>query len=103
MRKVTSDLTKAQRDELAALERLPDDQIDTDDIPEALDWSNSKRGVFYQPVEQQVTLCLDADVVSWFKANARDCRDYMKDINLALCDHISRVEAERDRANKIAF
>ena len=103
MRKVNSDLTKAQRDELAALERLPDDQIDTDDIPEALDWSNSKRGVFYRPVEQRVTLRLDADVVSWFKANARDGRDYKKEINLALCEYISRVETERDRADKIAF
>ena len=89
MRKAHSDLTKSQRDELSALDRLSDDQIDTDDIPEALDWSNSKRGVFYRPVERQVTLQLDEDIVSWFKANTRDGHDYKKDINLALCEYVS--------------
>lgn len=101
MKKVSSDLTQAQRDELAALERLPDDQIDTDDIPEALDWSNSRRGVFYRPVEQKVTLHLDVDVVSWFKANVQEGCDYRKDINLALCEYISRVETKRSEAAKI--
>lgn len=101
MRKVISDLTKEQRNELAALERLSDDQIDTDDIPEALDWSNSKRGVFYRPVEQKVTLLLDVDVLSWFKANVQDGRDYRKDINLAPCEYISRVEAKRAGTDKV--
>ena len=54
-------LTKDQEAELEALEGLPDDQVDTTDIPEILDWSEAKRGVFYRPVKQQVTLRLDAD------------------------------------------
>ena len=40
-------LTDEQRAEIEALERLPDDQIDTTDIPELLDWSDARRGVFY--------------------------------------------------------
>lgn len=101
MRKVNSDLTQAQREQLAALERLRDDQIDTTDIPETLDWSGARRGVFYQPVEQKVTLRLDVDVVSWFKANVQDGCDYRKDINLALCEYISGVETKRAEAAKI--
>ena len=30
------------------MEKLPDDQVDTTDIPEMLDWSDAKRGVFYR-------------------------------------------------------
>ena len=56
---------------LKALEELPDDRIDTSDIPEVLDWTNARRGVFYRPVKQQITLCLDADLVAWFKARGQ--------------------------------
>ena len=48
MRKVISDLTPEQRQELAALAALTDDQIDTTDAPEVRDWSQAKRGVFYR-------------------------------------------------------
>ena len=101
MRKVNSDLTQAQREQLAAVERLPDDQIDTTDIPETLDWSGARRGVFYRPVEERITLRLDADVVSWFKANVQDGHDYRKDINLALCEYISRVGTKRTETDKV--
>ena len=46
-------LTDEQRAELDALEALPDDQIDTSDIPETLDWSGAKRGLFYRGVKRQ--------------------------------------------------
>lgn len=49
MRKGMSDLTPRQRDQILALESLPDDQIDMTDIPETLDWSNAVRGMFYRP------------------------------------------------------
>lgn len=38
--------------ELAALREMPDDQIDTSDIPEQTDWSGAERGKF----TRQVTL-----------------------------------------------
>lgn len=44
-----SDITKEMRDEIEALKALPDDQINTDDMPEVLDWSGARRGVFYRP------------------------------------------------------
>ena len=58
-KKVSEALTPAQRAELESLARLPDDAIDMSDAPEVLDWSSAKRGVFYRPVKQQLTLRLD--------------------------------------------
>lgn len=94
MQKDTSDLTAAQRAELDALEAMPDDQIDTSDIPETLDWSGAKRGLFYRPVKQQITLRLDADVVAWFKQQAPGGRGYQTDINRALRSHVEQAERQ---------
>ena len=62
-------LTARQKRELAAITALPDDQIDTSDIPELPpnSWKNAVRGRFYRPVKQAVSLRLDADVVAWLK------------------------------------
>ena len=62
-------LTAKQKRELAAIAALPDEQIDTSDIPELPPsaWKNAVRGRFYRPVKQAVSLRLDADVVAWLK------------------------------------
>jgi uncharacterized protein (DUF4415 family) len=62
-------LTAKQKRELAAIAALPDDQIDTSDIPELPPsaWKNAVRGRFYRPVKQAVSLRLDSDVVAWLK------------------------------------
>lgn len=93
MKKGRSDLTEEQWAELLALENLPDDQIDTASIPEVVDWQGARRGVFYRPVKRQVTLRLDADVLTWFKTHAQGGRGYQTDINRALRDHVQRQEA----------
>ena len=77
--------------QIKALGALPDDQIDTTDAPEILDWSDARRGVFYRPVKRQITLRLDADIIAWFKANALDGRGYQTDINGALREHVQRT------------
>ena len=92
MKKETIKLTNEQKAELKALDEMPDDEIDTTDVPELLDWSDARRGVFYRPVKQQITLRLDADVVTWFKAKAQGGRGYQTDINRALRDHVQRSE-----------
>ena len=56
MEKSTDRLTGDQQEEIAALEQLPDDQIDTNEVPEIPDWSTAKRGALYRPVKQQITL-----------------------------------------------
>ena len=62
-------LTPQQKRELAALAALPDDQIDTSDIPELPPsaWKNAIRGRFYRPVKQAVSMRLDADVIAWLR------------------------------------
>ena len=66
-------LTPRQKKELAAVAALPDDQIDTSDIPElpASAWKHAIRGRFYRPVKQAVSLRLDADVVAWLRRKGR--------------------------------
>ena len=84
-------LTDEQRAELGALADLPEDQIDTTDIPEVLDWTHAHRADLYRPIKQQITLRLDADVVAWFKDRAPGGRGYQTDINRALREHMERV------------
>ena len=91
MKKDTHELPSDVQAQIRALEALPDDQIDTTDAPEILDWSDARRGVFYRPVKRQITLRLDADIIAWFKAQARDGRGYQTDINGALREHVQRT------------
>jgi len=94
MKRVTSKtLTKQQKADLAALEALPDEGIDTSDIPEILNWSDAQRGLFYRPVKKQITLRLDADILAWFKKRVPDGRGYQTEINRALRQHVQRSES----------
>ena len=83
-------LTRKQKTELKALAALPDEAIDTSDIPPLTEefWKTAVRGKFYRPVKQQLTLRLDADVVAWFKSHARDSRGYQTNINRALREYV---------------
>lgn len=85
-------LTAKQKAELKALKALKNEAIDTSDAPEMRDWSDAKRGVFYRPVKQQITLRLDADVLAWFKGRARGGRGYQTDINRALREYVEERE-----------
>jgi len=89
-------LSAKMRDQLAKLASLPDDRIDTDDIPEAPpeNWIDARRANAYRPLKQSVTIRLDADVLSWFKEHA-DGRGYQTEINRVLRLHV--VAAERQR------
>ncbi len=64
MKKEFTELPPDVQEQIRALEALPEDQIDTTDAPEILDWSDARRGVFYRPVKQQVTLRIDADIIA---------------------------------------
>ena len=81
-------LTAKQLAELESLATLPDEAIDTSDAPEVLDWSGAKRGLFYRPVKQQLTLRLDADVVAWFKSHTTSNEGYQTRINRALREYV---------------
>ena len=55
--------------EIEALEALPDEEIDTSDIPEILDWSGARRGLLYRPPKRRVASGLDAGVAPSSAAN----------------------------------
>ena len=52
MKKAITESPAGVQAQIRALEALPDDEIDTTDAPEILDWSDARRGVFYRPVKQ---------------------------------------------------
>ncbi|MCY4382730.1 MAG: BrnA antitoxin family protein [Nitrospinae bacterium] len=87
----SNNLTKEQKADIEALAALPEEEIDTSDIPEILDWSGAKRGLLYRPVKKQITLRLDADVVAWFRANAPNGRGYQTEMNRVLREHATRA------------
>ena len=74
--------------ELDALVLLPDDQIDTSDIPDIPDGAKVIRGFFYRPEKREIQLVLDDFVIDWFQENSggrQDCHEY---INKVLLEHI---------------
>ena len=101
MKKGASKPLKAEQlAELVALAALPDDAIDTSDAPEVLDWSGAKRGLFYRPVKQQLTLRVDADVIAWFKAQATSKERYQTRINRALRDYVQGQVRKRGQSKR---
>ncbi|MEA3273888.1 MAG: BrnA antitoxin family protein [Pseudomonadota bacterium] len=89
-----SKMTDEQRHELQRLAELPDEDIDTSDIPEVADFSRAVRGRFYRPVKRQITLRIDADLLEWFRAQGGK---YQTRINAALREY---VEEHHGRARK---
>lgn len=80
-------MSAKQRAELAVLAKLPDKAIDTQDIPELTNWERAEIGKFYRPRKQVVTMRLDADIVSWFKARSTK---YQTAVNQVLRDYVAR-------------
>lgn len=74
-------LTEEQVKELNALREVPDEAIDTTDIPPLADWDDAVVGKFYRPVKQAVTIRLDADVLAWLR---REGKGYQTRINAIL-------------------
>jgi uncharacterized protein (DUF4415 family) len=58
-----------RKSELERIARIPDEAIDTSDIPELTD-DQIRRAVLgrmYRPVKKPITLRLDLDVLAWLK------------------------------------
>ncbi len=60
-------LTKEQKQDIAAIAAMKDEDIDFSDIPLKLDWSKAEIGKFYRPPKKAVTMRLDGDVIEWLK------------------------------------
>jgi len=85
----TAELTPQERAELKAVESLSEDDIDTNDIPEAsLDnMMAGERGRYFRPAKTSITIRLDADLVAWFKTHAEN-GGYQTEINRVLRWHM---------------
>jgi uncharacterized protein (DUF4415 family) len=86
-------------DQFARLKRqasLPDDAIDTSDIPEVRDWTGATRGLFYAGASDKVAIGVEAEVVAWFRENSAAGEEYEKRINRVLQEHIT---GERRKAS----
>ena len=75
-------LTKAQHNSLKRLAAMPDDGIDTENMPELTDaqLSDMRQGAFYRPVKMQITARVDADVLAWLKAQGKGYQSRMNAI-----------------------
>ena len=75
-------LTEAQRDDLKRLAAMPDNEIDTSDMPELTDaqLAEMKQPEHYRPVKKQITARLDADVLAWLKAGGKGYQSRMNAI-----------------------
>lgn len=80
-------LTPKLRAELKALAAMPDNEIDTAEIPPVTNWSHAVRGPFYRPIKRPLSLRVDADVVDWFQ---RQGQGYQTRMNLALREYVER-------------
>jgi uncharacterized protein (DUF4415 family) len=89
---IKSETTARREAEMRYLAELPDDEIDTSDIPETTDeqWATARRGAHFRPLKAPVTIRLDTDVIAWFKQNSADGR-YQTAINQALREFIARA------------
>jgi uncharacterized protein (DUF4415 family) len=85
----------AQADEIRALKRMKDREIDTTDIPPVLDWSQAVVGKFYRPIKKPLTIRLDADVLAWLKGQGKG---YQTRINALLRSSMEKGRLREVRA-----
>lgn len=72
------------------LAQMPDEDIDTSDIPE-LDDNFFQRADIRLPTKQPVTLRVDSDVLAWFKSKGRG---YQTRINKLLRQYMNAHRGE---------
>lgn len=65
------------QDEIKALKNIPDNQIDTSDIPKITYWENVQMGRFHRP-QNMITIQIDTDILSWLES--QNYQDKINDI-----------------------
>ncbi|MEF3109309.1 BrnA antitoxin family protein [Raoultella sp. WB_B2P2-3] len=87
-------LTAQREDELKALAKKSDDDIDYSDIPASGDerWPDAVRGKFYRPLKTQASVRIDADVMEWLK---RPGKGYQTRLNAILREAMIRDLSEK--------
>jgi len=82
----------AQADEIRALKRMKNRDIDTTDIPPVAEWSKAVVGRFYRPMKKPLTIRLDADVLAWLKGQGKG---YQTRINALLRNSMEKAGCEK--------
>jgi uncharacterized protein (DUF4415 family) len=74
---------------LRRLAAMPEDKIDTSDIPEITDvqWKTAQKAGHFRPYKTSITIRLDADLIDWFKKEAEK-GGYQTEINRVLRRHM---------------
>ena len=87
-------LTAQREDELKALTKKSDDDIDYSDIPSSDDepWPEAVRGKFYRPLKTQASVRIDADVMEWLK---RPGKGYQTRLNAILREAMIREQNKK--------
>ena len=87
-------LTAQREDELKALAKKADGEIDYSDIPSSDDglWSDAVRGKFYRPLKTQASVRIDADVMAWLK---RPGKGYQTRLNAILREAMLREQNKK--------
>jgi len=84
-------ITQKLQAEIDTLAAMPDNEIDTTDMPPIADWSKAVRGTFYRPIKRPLSLRVDADIIDWFQ---RQGQGYQTRMNSALREYVERHEKQ---------
>lgn len=91
-RRTNQEVERLIAEDNARLAQMSDDDIDYSDIPPTTNWTGAVRGKFYRPVEGQVMLPIDLDVLAWFQSTEEK---YQVAINAVLREHMERHRSTR--------
>ena len=96
MKKLAS---KQRQQQLKAIAVIPDERIDTSDIPELTEEQlrRAVRGQMYRPIKKPVTMRLDTDVIQWLK---QEGRGYQTKANALLRREMIRSYREKKRPER---
>lgn len=75
-------LTDEQRQEIAALDAMPDSKIDYTDMPRLTDedFARMVSNPYYKPKKVQITARVDSDVVAWLKKGGKGYQTRLNNI-----------------------
>ena len=85
---------RAQANEIRALKRMKDREIDTTDIPPVLDWSKAVVGKFYRPIKKPLTIRLD----STFSPGSKDKAEAIRLESTPSCEVRWKKPASKESA-----
>ncbi len=75
-------LTATQRDEICALQKMSDDDIDYSDIAPLTEefWQNATRHQSAKLSKKSATIRIDADVLQWLKSKGKGYQNHLNAI-----------------------